>query len=54
MSDNIKNSENQKDLSQAPIFDHLLELRSRLIRSLVVFLFGLKCTLPCNQLINHC
>ena len=20
----------------------------------VVFLFGLKCTLPCNQLINHC
>ena len=40
MSENIKNSENQKNLSQAPIFDHLLELRSRLIRSLIVFVFG--------------
>ena len=40
MPDNINNNENQKDLSQAPIFDHLLELRSRLIRSLIIFIFG--------------
>ena len=40
MPEHINKDENQTDLSQAPIFDHLLELRSRLIRSLIVFMLG--------------
>ena len=40
MSEPINKHKNQKDLSQAPLFDHLLELRARLIRSSIVFFLG--------------
>ena len=40
MSEPKNKDEKLTDLSKAPIFDHLLELRSRLIRSFIIFIIG--------------
>ena len=40
MSEPKNKDEKLNDLSKAPIFDHLLELRSRLIRSFIIFIIG--------------
>lgn len=40
MSEHKNKDEKLNDLSKAPIFDHLLELRSRLIRSFIIFTIG--------------
>ena len=40
MSYSDKIHQNQNDFSKAPLIDHLIELRSRLIRSIVIFFIG--------------
>ena len=37
MSEIDKKHQNSNDLSKAPLIDHLIELRSRLIKSIIVF-----------------
>ena len=37
MSDIDKKHQNSNDLTKAPLIDHLIELRSRLIKSIIVF-----------------
>ena len=39
MSEIDKKHQNSNDLSKAPLIDHLIELRSRLIKSIIVFFF---------------
>ena len=38
MSEIDKKHQNSNDLTKAPLIDHLIELRSRLIKSIIVFL----------------
>tara|TARA_Y100001933_G_scaffold27696_1_gene23190 strand:- start:1384 stop:2178 length:795 start_codon:yes stop_codon:yes gene_type:complete len=40
MSNSDKIHQNQNDFSKAPLIDHLIELRLRLIRSIVIFFVG--------------
>ena len=37
MSEIDKKHQNSNDLTKAPLIDHLIELRSRLIKSIIVF-----------------